>query len=479
MKQTGTAPITEGVIWKQLLRFFFPILIGTLFQQLYNTVDALVIGQFVGKDSLAAVGTTGTLVNLLVNFFVGIASGATVIISQYFGAGDAKNVSKAVHTSIAFSIASGILVTAIGLFTATSSLRLLQVPQDIFDEALLYLQIYYFGMLASMIYNIGTGILRAIGDSRTPLYILIVSCILNIVLDLFFVVVIPWGVAGAAIATVLSQVFSAVLILARLMRAREAYRVRLRLIRFHRSILKGLLKIGMPTGLQSVMYSLSNLMVQSTVNAFGTDTIAAWTIFGKIDAVIWMVVGSFGIAVTTFSGQNYGAMKYDRIKKGTRICLLICVFSVIGISLLLFVFSAPLFSFFTGDSGVIRIGRQMMNIMVPFYFIYAFIEIYSGTIRGVGEVMQSTIITFAGICILRIAWLVFYVPFHQNINALVVNYPLTWMITAIAFIVYYLRGNWLKRAISRQKPLEESYDSNNVVTQQHKEESESCQIPEL
>lgn len=451
MKQTGTTSITEGVIWKQLLRFFFPILIGTLFQQLYNTVDALVIGQFVGKDSLAAVGTTGTLVNLLINFFVGIASGATVIISQYFGAGDAKNLSKAVHTSIAFSGVAGVLVTVLGLLSAVPALHLLQVPQDIFDEALLYLQIYYFGMLASMIYNVGTGILRAIGDSRTPLYILIASCILNIVLDIVLVVVIPWGVAGAAVATVLSQVLSAVLIMVRLMRAREAYRVHLRLIRFHKSILKGLLKIGMPTGLQSVMYSLSNLMVQSTVNSFGTDTIAAWTIFGKVDAVIWMVVGSFGIAVTTFSGQNYGAQKYDRIKKGTRICLLICVFSVIGISLILFAFSGPLFSFFTDDSGVIAIGRQMMNIMIPFYFIYAFIEIYSGTIRGVGEVMQSTLITFIGICILRIAWLIFYVPFHRNIDALVMNYPLTWVITAAVFIVYYLRGNWLKRAVTRQQ----------------------------
>lgn len=466
MKQTGTAAITEGVIWKQLLRFFFPILIGTLFQQLYNTVDALVIGQFVGKDALAAVGTTGTLVNLLVNFFVGIASGATVIISQYFGAGDAKNVSKAVHTSIAFAIVSGLLVTVVGLVTAAPSLRILQVPQEIFGEALLYLQIYYFGMLASMIYNIGTGILRAIGDSRSPLYILIVSCLLNIVLDLLLVVVIPWGVAGAAIATVLSQVLSAVLIMVRLMRAREAYRVRLRLIRFHKSILGALLKIGMPTGLQSVMYSLSNLMVQSTVNAFGTDTIAAWTIFGKIDAVIWMVVGSFGIAVTTFSGQNYGARKYDRIKKGTRICLLICVFSVICVSLLLFAFAGPLFSFFTSDSGVIAIGRQMMNIMVPFYFIYAFIEIYSGTIRGVGEVMQSTIITFGGICMLRIAWLIFFVPFHRNIDALVINYPLTWAITAIAFIIYYLRGNWLKRAAARQQLPDKDNGMGEAAVQQ-------------
>lgn len=455
MSNKNHAPmsITEGIIWKPLLGFFFPILIGTFFQQMYNTVDALIIGQYVGKDALAAVGTTGTLLNLLISFFVGIASGATVIISQYFGAGDAKNVSKAVHTSMAFAFVSGILITVLGLVTTDISLKALQVPNEIFADAKIYLQIYYGGMIASMIYNVGTGILRAVGDSKTPLYILIVSCIANVVLDLLFVAVFNMGVAGAAIATVISQVISAVMVIFRLCRSREVYALTFKYLKFHKDILAAMLKIGMPTGLQSVMYSLSNLIIQSTVNSFGTDTIAAWTIFGKIDGVIWVIIGSFGVAITTFVGQNFGAMKYDRIKKGAKICLLICISLVLIVSILIFFLASPLFGFFTDDITVIEIGVSMARIMVPFYFLYSFVEIYSGVIRGVGETLQSTIITFIGICILRIGWIFAVVPVFKSFETLVLSYPITWAVTAAAFIIYYLRGNWLKRAAKRQESL--------------------------
>lgn len=438
--------ITDGVIWKQLLKFFFPILIGTFFQQMYNTIDALIIGQYVSTNALAAVGTTGTLLNLLINLFVGIASGATVIISQYYGAGDSKSVSKAVHTSIAFALTSGVLITIIGFATTDIALDMLNVPEEILNDARDYLQIFYLGMIASMIYNVSTGILRAVGDSKSPLYILIVSCFVNIGLDFLFVAVIPLRVAGAAIATVISLFVSAILAVLRLMKTSESYKLTIKGIRFHKDILGAILKIGMPTGLQSIMYSLSNLIVQSTVNSFGTNTIAAWTIFGKIDAVIWMVVGSFGIAITTFSGQNYGAMKYDRIKKGSRICLTICVISVIAIGWLIYLLGAPLFGFFTKDSNVIEIGLTMISMMAPFYFIYSFVEIYSGAIRGVGEVVQSTVITFVGICVLRIGWLTFFVPHFHTLEALIFNYPLTWFVTAVVFIIYYHRGRWLKRA---------------------------------
>ena len=237
--------ITQGVIWKQLLIFFFPILIGTFFQQLYNTVDTIVVGQYVGTNALAAVGTTGTLINLLVGFFVGVSSGATVIISQFFGAGDGKNVSKAVHTSIALALAGGLIIMVLGLLTARPSLVLLGVPEEILGDALTYMNVYYCGIIASMIYNVGTGVLRAIGDSRMPLYVLIVCCLVNIVLDLLFVLGFHWDVFGVAIATVLSQVVSAVLIMARLMLTRESYRVELKRIRFDKSILKNVIRIGL------------------------------------------------------------------------------------------------------------------------------------------------------------------------------------------------------------------------------------------
>ena len=350
--------ITQGVIWKQLLIFFFPILIGTFFQQLYNTVDTIVVGQYVGTNALAAVGTTGTLINLLVGFFVGVSSGATVIISQFFGAGDGKNVSKAVHTSIALALAGGLVIMVLGLLTARPSLVLLGVPEEILGDALTYMNVYYCGIIASMIYNVGTGVLRAIGDSRMPLYVLIVCCLVNIVLDLLFVLGFHWDVFGVAIATVLSQVVSAVLIMARLMLTRESYRVELKRIRFDKSILKNVIRIGLPAGMQSVLYSVSNLVVQASINSFGTDAIASWAAIGKIDGFIWMVMSAFGIAITTFVGQNFGAQQYARVKRSIKVCLGMALGTTIALSILLLVFMEPLLRFFTGDETVIAIGQR-------------------------------------------------------------------------------------------------------------------------
>ena len=317
MRKTENS-IVDGVIWKQLLLFFFPILIGTFFQQLYNTVDTVVVGQYVGKQALAAVGTTGTVINLLVGFFVGVSSGATVIVSQFFGANDRENISKSVHTSMALAIVGGVIVMVLGFVSARPVLVAMSVPAEILDDALLYMNVYYAGIIANMIYNVGTGILRAIGDSRMPLYVLIVCCLANVVLDLLFVVVFHWAVFGVAFATVLSQVISAVLIMARLMLTHESYRVELRKIRFDTGILRNVIRIGLPAGLQSVMYSFSNIFIQASINGFGTDAIAAWAAIGKIDGFIWMVMNAFGISVTTFVGQNFGARLAGRIRRGVR-----------------------------------------------------------------------------------------------------------------------------------------------------------------
>lgn len=454
MEQTQTLKensITQGVIWKQLLIFFFPILIGTFFQQLYNTVDTIVVGQYVGTNALAAVGTTGTLINLLVGFFVGVSSGATVIISQFFGAGDAKNVSKAVHTSMALALVGGLIIMVFGLLTARPSLELLGVPEEIMDDALTYVNVYYCGIIASMIYNVGTGVLRAIGDSRMPLYVLIVCCLVNIVLDLLFVLAFHWDVFGVAFATVLSQVVSAVLIMVRLMLTRESYRVELKKIRFDRSILKNVIRIGLPAGAQSVLYSVSNLVVQASINSFGTDAIASWAAIGKIDGFIWMVMSAFGIAITTFVGQNFGAMKYDRVKKSIRVCLGMSLGTTIVLSILLLTFMEPLLRFFTGDETVIEIGQNFFWVLAPSYFTYVFIEILSGAIRGAGESFQPMLITCFGVCGLRILWLalVGLVPAMHSMQMVAMNYPITWVIAAVVFIIYYLRMNWLRRCIRR------------------------------
>lgn len=449
MEHAKTNAITEGVIWKQLLIFFFPILIGSFFQQLYNTVDTIIVGQYVGKEALAGVGSTGTIINLWVGFFIGLASGASVIISQFFGGNEKEKLSKAVHTSVALALGGGVVLMVVGLLTAQPSLELMGVPEEVMDEARTYINVYYAGIIACMIYNVGTGILRAIGDSKMPLYVLIVCCVVNILLDLLFVVAFHWDVFGVALATVLAQVVSAILVMIRLMRTKEAYRVELRQIRFHGSMLKKVVKIGLPTGFQSVLYSISNLVIQAAINSFGTDAVASWAAVGKVDGFIWMIMGAFGISVTTFVGQNFGAGKYDRVRKGTRVCLAMTAGAVLALSVIEIVFAGPILRIFTGDEAVVELGVSFVRIWAPAYIAYVFIEILSGAIRGVGEALQPMIITIFGVCVLRLIWIWAVVPQFKTPGMVAASYPVTWGITAVIFIIYYLRMNWLKRNIGR------------------------------
>ncbi len=451
-----TNGITEGVIWKQLLIFFFPILLGTFFQQMYNTVDTLIVGRFVGKEALAGVGTTGTLINLLFGFFIGLASGATVIISQFYGARNEKDLSRAVHTALALSLTGGLVLSVVGFLIARPALKLLQVAEKaVLDNAVTYMRIFFAGILASVIYNVGTGILRGIGDSRFPLYVLIVSCVANILLDLLFVVVFRMEVVGVALATVLSQLISAVLVMLRLMRTREAYQVRLREIRFHKGFLKKIVRIGLPSGLQSVLYSISNLVLQGAVNSFGTDATAAYAAAGRIDGFIWMVLGAFGISITTFSGQNFGARKFDRVKRGNTVCLMMCASAILALSAVLFFFARPLVRLFTEDGAVTDIAVTFLRIWAPAYICFAFIETLAGTVRGAGEALQPTLITLLGVCVARLIWIFVVLPFFPEIRTLALCYPVTWLITMTAFLIYYYRMRWLKRC-TRGIPAEES-----------------------
>ena len=447
MEKRQENSITEGVIWKQLLIFFFPIMIGSFFQQLYNTVDAVIVGQYVGKEALAGVGSTGTIINLLVGFFIGLASGASVIISQFFGAQDERSLSRAVHTSVALALAGGAVLTAVGLLTSRPALRWLGVPSDVMDEALIYINVYFTGIIGSIIYNVGTGILRAIGDSKRPLYILIVCCFVNIFLDLLFVVAFRWGVFGVALATVLSQVVSAVLIIVRLMRTTDMYRVELRKVRFDGPILSRIVQIGLPAGAQSVMYSGSNLVIQAAINTFGTDVLAGWTAVGRIDGFVWMIMGAFGISITTFVGQNFGAAKYDRVKKGTAVCLGITLAVTVVLSVSEILFAGPIIRIFTNDDAVVEMGTYFVRIWAPAYCIWVFIEVFSGAIRGVGESFQPMIITVFGVCVLRLAWIWYALPLHRTPGMVAASYPVTWGVTAVVFIIYYLRMNWLRRHI--------------------------------
>ena len=438
--------IVEGVIWQQLLIFFFPILLGTFFQQLYNTADAMIVGKYVGKQALAAVGgSTGNLINLIVGFFVGLASGATVIISQFYGARKPQDVSRTVHTAIALALAGGAVLTLVGYFLSPTLLQWMNTPEDVIGPAVTYIRIYFLGMIPSLIYNIGSGILRAVGDSRRPLYFLVAACMTNIVLDLLLVMGADMGVAGAAWATIISQAVSAALVIVVLMRSSQSYRLNWKQVRFHSDLLGRIVQIGLPAGLQSVMYSVSNVLIQAFVNNFGTDVSAAWSAWGRLDGFQWMILNAFGISITTFVGQNFGAMKFDRVKKGVRECLLMAFASAALCSGLLLLFGRSLYHLFANDEVVIEKGMEILRLIAPFYVTYTCVEILSGAMRGAGETVVPTLFTLCGICVLRLVWLLGFVSRNPSIPLTMLSYPMTWIITSCLFIVYYLKGGWMKR----------------------------------
>ncbi|MBR3392496.1 MAG: MATE family efflux transporter [Firmicutes bacterium] len=443
-------PILKGKIWKQILVFFFPILIGSFFQRLYNMVDTFVVGQYVGTQALAAVGTTGSVISLLVGFFVGVASGATVLISQHYGAGDQEQVDKSVHTAIALSLVSGVIIMVIGALTARPVMKAMNVPDEIIDDSVLYMRVYYLGVIRNLLYNIGTGILRAVGDSKRPLYILIVCCLVNIVLDLVFVLVFHWAVFGVALATILSQFISAVLILLILMKSKDIYRLRIRKIRFYLSELKEIIRIGLPSGMEGVLYSISNILMQASINTFSTTAIAAWSTISKVDSVMWMIMQAYGISVATFVGQNFGAHQYDRVRQGIKVGTWMNFFSILVVSGIIYAFAPVFLGIFTKDSEVIRIGSGFLRIFAPAYCAYVFINIFSASIRGCGESIQPMIITVFGICGLRILWLVVALPLHHTMNMVALSYDVSWVVTAAIFIIYYLRGHWMDRCRARQ-----------------------------
>lgn len=440
--------ITEGVIWKQLLSFFFPILLGTFFQQMYNTADTIIVGRFVGTQALAAVGSTAALISLLNGFFIGISSGATVLLSQFFGANDKKGVNSALHTGIGLSLILGLLITALGLTLGQKILVLTKVPGNCMADAALYTKIYFSGAVASMVYNMGAGILRAMGDSRRPTIFLIITCILNIAADLFFILVLKLGVAGAAMATVFSQIVSAIMVLSVLFRLPDGMAFRFRQIRMEGNLLKRILYVGVPAGLQLVTFDLANLLIQSGINSFGDITVAAWTAYIKTDALTWMISGAFGVSITTFVGQNFGAQKYDRIRKGVRVCMGMSVALVAALCALIIGFRYFILGIYTTDPEVIRVGAYVMLWTVPFNCVFMPVEVYAGTMRGVGYSLVPTAITCVCVCLFRVFWVFTIVARFHAIELLAICYPISWILCATAFHVTYRRGNWLRKRIA-------------------------------
>lgn len=321
----------------------------------------------------------------------------------------------------------------------------MHTPNDVLIPSAIYMRIYFLGVIPSLIYNMGAGILRAVGDSKHPLYFLILSCIANIILDILFVPVLKMGVVGVAVATVLSQVISALMVIVVLLRSQDSYRLYLKEIRFSPMLLHNIIRIGLPAGIQSTMYSLSNLIIQSSINSFGTDTIAAWTAYGKVDGIFWMIVAAYGVAITTFAGQNFGAGKYDRIKKSVRICLGMAAFTSLLLSVIVLTGGRFFFHMFTDDPSVVEIGLKMMRVISPSYITYICIEILGGTTRGCGDALPPMLMTGVGVCLLRVVWILVVVPLRPEISTVAFSYPLTWTVTSVLFAVYYLKGNWMRR----------------------------------
>ena len=437
MERTKKLDMTKGNITFQLLQFFFPILLGTFFQQLYNTADAVIVGQNVGKIGLAAVGgTTSTLINLFIGIFVGLSSGFSVIISQHYGAKNNKLVSACVHTALAFSLIVGIVVSIFGAIFSKFMLANMNVPENMMQMALPYLQIYFLGLAPNLIYNMGAGLLRAVGDSKTPLIFLVISCFVNIVLDIVLIQHMDMGVTGAAIATVASQIVSAILVIIVLCRRDDALKLRLNSLHINFYELKKMVSIGSAAAMQSAMYTLANILIQASINSLGTDTIAAFTAYGKIDTLFFMTIQSLGISVTTFTGQNYGYGNKERVKKGIIYGMILSVIVTGIVMLLLKLFGRSIYTLFTQDENVLNIGTQMLNFMVVAFPAYIIIEIFSGSLRGIGDSWIPMIITASGVCILRILWILTIVPKYPNIFTILWAYPISWVTTSILFLIY-------------------------------------------
>lgn len=438
MFRTSQNEILKGSITKAILSFFFPILIGSFFQQIYSTVDAIIVGQFVGVDALAAVGgTPAVLSNLFIQFALGIASGASVVISNAYGENNADKMSKAIHSGMTLSLILGVSISLITIIFAKDILILLKVNEELMSISLTYFRIVMAGFTFTLVYNMATGVLRAIGDTRRPLYFLIISCILNIILDIIFVLYLKLAVVGVAVATIISQLISAILTIYCLVNSEVSYQLNLKKLSLDQQITLNIIKIGLPAGLQSVMYSLSNLIIQRSINLLGTDYVAAWSAYSKIDPLFWNMIGAFGVAMTTFAAQNYGARNYQRIKKGVRTTLLISSICSIILSVFMYQFASYLYLLFTNDIDVIMIGVDILKFLVPFFIIFVPIEILAAALRGVNDAIVPVILTGVGVCLLRVVWILAVANKIGDMISILMCYPITWITTSILFFIYY------------------------------------------
>lgn len=440
-RRSPTVLMTEGSIFKNILFFSVPMIFGNLLQQMYNAVDSIIVGNYVGKNALAAVGSSTSLIYLLIAFSQGAAVGAGVVVSQYLGAKDKKGVHSAVHTALAISGLLGFILTIGGIIFSRRLLLWMNTPADVINEAVTYLRIYSGGMIFNVVYNMTAGIMNAAGNSRRSLrYLSVASCI-NVILDLLLIAGAGMGVAGAAIATNISQVVSCVLALTFLIRCSEEYKVNPKHIRIQKKVALRIIKIGLPTGIQNMVISLSNILVQSSVNGYGSAAMAGFGAYMKIDGFNILPITSFSMAVTTFTGQNYGAGKFDRVKKGSFITMIMGIAYTLALGGLLLVISEPVMRLFSHDADVIEYGITAMRYFCPFYWTLSILQTLAGTVRGTGRSIPPMVILILSLCIFRIAWIAFIVPKFDEINGVFILYPISWIFGMIMMILYTWKEN--------------------------------------
>lgn len=441
-KKSNGMLMTEGVIWKQLIIYSIPLLIGNLFQQLYNTVDSVVVGRYIGSSALAAVGASAPVLNLIIGMFMGISVGSGVIISQYYGAKDEQKMSWAIHTSIALSIIGGILLTIVGVVLSPTILRLMKTPDAVMVNSVLYFRILFMGSLFNLLYNMGAGMLQAVGDSKRPLYYLCISSVINIVLDILFVSRFHMGVDGVAYATIISQFVSMALTMVTLMRADDIYRLSIKKIKIDVRMMKRVLSLGLPSGVQQSVVSLSNVIVQTNINMYGAMAMAGFGAYNMIEGFVVLPMMSFCMTATTFTGQNIGAGKPERVKQGMKQGMIICLIYTVIISIVLFFKVENVLRIFSEEEGVVYYGNLAMLIMVPFYTVLSIHQILMGTLRGAGKSMQSMLISVGNMCVIRMLYINFVVPYFPSYEAVMWGYPITWTTMVIMDYIYLKKGNW-------------------------------------
>ncbi len=440
MSQNSTSMV-DGVIWKKITFFAVPLFLGNLFQQMYNTADSIIVGNLLGSNSLAAVSSSASLIFMMIGFFGGIFVGAGVVIARYFGASDEENMHIAIHTTVAVGLVSGVILTILGVWLSPQILLWMGTPENVMTESVEYLRIYFWGSLAFIMYNVFVGILQAIGDSKRPLYYLIISSIINIVLDIIFIAYLNLGVGGAALATIISQFVSAILCFIRLVTTPENYKLVIKDICFNKSMIKKIISQGLPTGMQNSIIAFTNVVVQTNINSFGEMAMAGVGAYSKIEGFGFLPITSFTMALTTYVSQNIGAKEFERAKKGARFGVLTTIILSEVIGIVVFVFAPTLISLFDTNPEVIMFGVEKSRVSGLFFFLLAYTHTIGAVLRGVGKSMIPMMVMLICWCVIRVIFLTITVPLTNSIQMVYWVYPITWLLSSLYFYIFMKKNH--------------------------------------